>query len=519
VAKPVTDRIGASEDRSFRTPESAPTPPRSDAPRRKNVVVVGGGFAGLSAASALTEQGVHVTLLEGRQHLGGRAYSFVDSKTGDSVDNGQHLFMGCYRETIKFLRRIKSVDRLKFQNALSVDFAGSGGRHAELRCWPLPAPWNLMSGLVRLKTLSWADRWRLRHVYAALRNGMPAGELDRLTVDQWLTLCRQSERAKRHLWDLIAIACLNEESRVASAAPFVTVLQQAFFSGRSSSSIALADVGLSELYVGDSVKYIQDAGGEVRLKSPVQRLEVRRGRVEGVLLRDGTRLGADAVVSAIPAWALLKIVPDLLVDTEAYFQPLKNLAYAPIISIHLWFDQKITDALFAALLDTHIQWLFNRSRIHREAKTKEGYVSLVISGAHDFVDWPDTKVLSLALEELRRIFPKAKEAVLLRSLIIRENQATLSPKTGGEALRPDQESPIANLWVAGDWTKTGLPATIESACVSGHRCAELVLSSFPAVSGAPATLRVQGHAPTLASASDRGGEPIDPLPVAAGDDV
>ena len=198
--------------------------------------------------------------------------------------------------------------------------------------------------------------------------------------------------------------------------------------------------------------------------------------MEGVLLRDGTRLDADAVVSAVPAWALLKIIPDLLVDTEAYFQPLKQLSYSPILSIHLWLDQKITDALFTGLLDTHIQWLFNRSRIHREAKTKEGYVSLVISGAHDFMDWPDAKILSLALEELRRLFPRAKEAVLLRSLVIREAQATLSPRVGGEALRPGHESPIKNLWVAGDWTKTGLPATIESACVSGHRCAEMILS-------------------------------------------
>ena len=471
----------------------------------KNVIVIGGGFAGLSAASALAEQGVRVTLLEGRQILGGRAYSFVDPQTGDSVDNGQHLFMGCYHETIKFLRRIESLGRLKFQSSLSVDFTGSDGRRAELRCWPLPAPWNLMSGLLRLKTLSWADRWRLRHVHAALRRNTPVEELDRLTVDQWLTRCRQSERAKRHLWDLIAIACLNEESRVASAAPFVTVLKQAFFDGPSASSIALADVGLSDLYVRDAARFIQDAGGEVRAKSPVQRLIVRHGRVEGVLLRDGTRLEADAVVSAVPAWALLKIVPDLLVETEAYFQPLKQLSYSPILSIHLWLDQKITDALFTGLLDTHIQWLFNKSKIlntpHPVLRTSlspargegggEGtgrhdqYVSLVISGAHDFMDWPDVRILGLALEELRRLFPKAKEAVLLRSLIIRESQATLSPRVGGEALRPGHESPIKNLWVAGDWTKTGLPATIESACVSGHRCADMIIQKAPKVPPSP----------------------------------
>jgi zeta-carotene desaturase len=280
---------------------------------------------------------------------------------------------------------------------------------------------------------------------------------------------------------LIAIACLNEESRVASAAPFVAVLRQAFFDHASASRIGLANVGLSDLYVRDALSYLQKAGGEARARSPVQRLMIRDGKAKGVILRDGTRLEAEAVVSTVPAWALLKLIPDEVLEKEPYFATLPKLTYAPILSIHLWFDQKITNDLFTGLLDTHIQWLFNRSRIHRDAKTKAGYVSLVISGAHDFIDWPDSALLSLALEELRRIFPQAKEAVLLRSLIIRESQATLSPKVGGEALRPGHVSPIRNFWVAGDWTQTGLPATIESACVSGHRCAEMILKSdFPA---------------------------------------
>jgi len=443
----------------------------------KNVIVIGGGFAGLSAATALAERNIPVTVVEGRQILGGRAYSFTDPKTGDSVDNGQHLFMGCYRETLKFLRRIDGLERLKVQPSLSVNFAGSGDRRASLRCWPLPAPWHLLSGLARLKTLSWMDRWRLRYVRAELQKNTPMETLDRMTVDQWLTFCRQSDRAKRHLWDLIAIACLNEESRIASAAPFVAVLKQAFFDHPSDSCLALSDVGLSDLYVRGAIQYLQSRGGDVRAKCPVHRLLIRDGQVEGVLLRDGTRLEADAVISAVPPGSLLKLVPEEIVERDTYFSSLTHLRYSPIISIHLWFDQKITDELFVGLLDTHIQWLFNRSRIHREATTKEGYVSLVISGAHDFTDWPDTKILSLALEELRRVFPRAKGAVLLRSLVIKELQATLSPVTGSEALRPASESPIRNLWVAGDWTKTGLPATIESACVSGHRCAELVLSS------------------------------------------
>jgi len=438
------------------------------------VIVIGGGFAGLSAATSLVEQGHHVTVLEGRQVLGGRAYSFSDPKTGDSVDNGQHLFMGCYHETLSFLQRIKCMDCLQFQTSLSVPFVGSGNRRASLSCLPLPSPWHLYSGLLRLKTLSWADRLRLRYVQLELQKNKSIEELDQITVDDWLTRCHQSETAKRHLWDLITIACLNEDSRIASAATFVAVLKQAFFEDAIASCIALANVGLSDLYVHEGVSYIEKKGGEVRTKCPVQYLDIREGCVRGVGLRDGGVLEADAVISAVPPWALLKLVPDVLAEKDPYFHRMKQLSYAPIISIHLWFDQAITDDLFVGLLDTHIQWLFNRSKIHRDAKTKEGYISLVISGAHDFVNWTDKKILSMAIEELRRLFPKAQTAALLRSLVIKEAHATLSPKIGTEMLRPAFKSPVERLFVAGDWTKTGLPATIESACVSGHACAELV---------------------------------------------
>ena len=443
----------------------------------KSVIVIGGGFAGLSAATALAEKGYKVTVLEGRQVLGGRAYSFVDPATGDSVDNGQHLFMGCYTETLQFLGRIRSLAGLAFQQSLFIRFVGTGIRRATLRCLSLPAPWHLYSGLLRLKTLSWGDRWRLRHVPAELEKNTPVEELDRITVDDWLKRCKQSERARRHLWDLITIACLNEDPRIASAATFVTVLKQAFFGDANSSQLAFANVGLTDLYVKQATHFIEEHGGEVRARCPVQRLDVRNGRVEGVVLRNGQRLEAEAVISAVPPWSLTKLVPMDFAERDPYFAKMAQLTYAPIVSIHLWFDRAITNELFVGLLDTHIQWLFNRSKIHRSSKTQEGYISLVISGAHGFVDWSDKKILSMALEELKRLFPIADQAALLRSLVIRESHATLSPKVGTESLRPGWASPIPNLWVAGDWTHTGLPGTIEGACLSGHRCAQLVMQS------------------------------------------
>ena len=288
----------------------------------KSTLILGGGFAGLSAATALAERGIPATVIEGRQILGGRAFSFKDADTGDSIDNGQHLFMACYHETVRFLHRIQTLHRLAFQRSLSVPFAGPRGRRAKLSCLPLKAPWHLYSGIARLSTaLSLGDRWRMRHVETALRNAGPNSHLDDITVDAWLTQLHQSDRAKRHFWDLITIATLNEDPKVAAAGPFVTVLKQAFFEDWTASRLALAKVGLSDLYVPESVAMIEKAGGRILTKSPVERLELNENRVTGVVLRDGRRLAADSVISTVPPHAFLKLLPPERIAQDPYFSP------------------------------------------------------------------------------------------------------------------------------------------------------------------------------------------------------
>lgn len=441
----------------------------------KSVIVIGGGFAGLSAATALAQHGYQVTVLEGRQVLGGRAYSFRDAQTGDSVDNGQHLFMGCYRQTQAFLSRIGTLGNLHFDSNLTVNFAGDRGRRAKLSCLPLPSPWHVLSGLLGLRTLTWGDKLRLVFVARALQRAAARPlDYEGMTVEQWLINCRQSERARRNLWDLITIATLNEDPKIASAAPFITVLAQAFFDQRAASRIGIAGVGLSDLYVTAAKQYIEKRGGQVFVKSPVASLEVKDDRIVAVELREGRRMEADWIISAVSPVAFEKMFSPEVRDRHPLFRRILNLRFAPIISIHLWFDREFSRKRFVGLLDTQIQWFFNKARIYG-GETGRGYVSLVISGAHAFVDWTDKKLLTMALEELRRVFPAAREASLTRSLVIKEHQATLSPVVGSEQWRPDHQSPFSNLLIAGDWTKTGLPATIEGACVSGHACADLVL--------------------------------------------
>lgn len=428
-----------------------------------DVIIIGGGFAGLSAATALAERGLRVTLLEARQRLGGRAYSFRDEATGDLVDNGQHLFMACYRETRRFLGRIGTERHLRFQPDLRVDFRTPDARRTALRCPRLPAPYHLLAGFASLSTVSVGDIFRLRHVMADLAVGDPRARAA-LTVSEWLRRNRQSEGIRSNFWTPLTVAALNESPGVASAGDLATVLRQGFMGSREDARLGLSVVGLSELYTAAARGYVEGRGGEVRLGAPVAAIDCRRDRCEGVTLKDGTRLTADAVISAVPPTALLPLLPD--VDW------LRPLPTSPIVSINIWFDRPVMAEPFAGLLGTECQWAFNRSMILNSPS--RGYVALVISAARDHIRRSQQDLVRLAVTDLRRLFPEARSACVTRAFAVKEREATLSPAVG--ILRPGQKSPARNLFLAGDWTDTGLPATIESAVVSGHRCAELILN-------------------------------------------
>ena len=438
----------------------------------ESVVVIGGGFAGLAAATALAEAGVRVTLLEKRPRLGGRASSFRDAVTGDTVDNGQHLFMGCYTETLAFLRRIRTADRIAFQPDLTVEFLEPGRAPDRLRCWPLPAPWHLAGGLAGLRGLSWREKWAARRVARAAREA-PAASLNGTSVSEWLRDLGQSERVRQRFWDVVAVAALNDDPARASAALFAQVLSQGFFASRAGSRLGVSRVGLSDLYTDAAAQFVAARGGAVRTGVGVSRLLIGDGRVEGLFLSDGQTLTADAYISALPWQALRQALPAEWVARDAWFGRLAQLRASPIISINLWFDRSVTSVEFAALLTTQIQWLFNKQRLFAASGTPAGYLSLVISGAHGLIERSSEELTTMAVEEFRRLVPSARSARLRHAHVIKERHATLSAAVEVTPHRLPQETPLPNFFLAGDWTASALPATIESAVASGHRCAAL----------------------------------------------
>ena len=435
----------------------------------KRVVIIGGGFAGLAAGVRLSDRGYEVLLLERRNHLGGRAYSFIDAKTGDVVDNGQHLFMGCYHHTIAFLEKIGRLDRLKFQDRPRVDFLDADG-YTSFDCPPLPAPLNVLAGLFRMKGISVRDKLRTFNLGRAIK-GNGRFSPGALTVDQWLDELGQSERIKKRFWQPMVVATLNQSPDIASARMLKVVLQEAFGGDSKSARIGISRVGLSDLYTDGACDFIKSRGGDVQTGSQVRRLLIERGVIVAVELKDGRRVEGDYFISAVPPEALLAVLPDELRNKE--FARLEALGSSPIVSINLWFDRPIIDREFVGLLGTRSQWIFNKDLILSPGK-QQNQVAVIISAARDFVDWTRNDLVEMAISELHELLPASRAASLLHSVIVKEREATLSHTVESDSLRPGPRTLISNLILAGDWTDTGLPATIESAVMSGDVAADII---------------------------------------------
>jgi squalene-associated FAD-dependent desaturase len=443
----------------------------------RDVAIVGGGFAGLSAGVALAERGFRVALVESKPQLGGRAYSFQDPDSGDFIDNGQHVLMGCYGETLDFLARIGTRGQLFFHQNLEIEMRERGGRRGWLRTAPMPGPFHMSAALLRYRLLTARERWRVMAGSAQMlrmRRREPAA-LERLTVAALMERLGQGTRERECFWYPLATATLNDDPEVASAALLVEVVKRAFFGRRSDSAFVYSRVGLSELYCTAAADFIAARGGVVARHNPVETLELDAdGAVAQLRLRDGSALAAANFIIAVAAPQLLRILP-ASVAGDPFFARLAGLGVSPIVCAHVWLDREVTDAAFIGFIGTATQWVFNKRRIfERHGAHHGGYLSFVISGARRLVDRTNDELLELVMSDLRAMVPTAAEARVVKALVIKEKQATMAPDLESHRLRPASTTPIGNLFLAGDWIETGLPATIESAVTSGRMAAAAV---------------------------------------------
>jgi zeta-carotene desaturase len=445
---------------------------------RFDAVVVGGGFAGLSAAVRLARKGARVLVLEAKARLGGRATSFADRDSGEVVDNGQHVLLGCYHDTFQFLGDIGAMGHVRQQPQLAATMIDERGRKSRLVCPALPSPLHLVAGVLDWDGISWRDRLSVFSMAAPLKLARkslaPGSTLQAAspgeTVENFLLHHGQSARMCRMLWNPLALAALNQRPEHAAAPTFVRVLAEMFGGDVKSAAIAFAAKPLHEMYAEPAREFLTARGSEVRTGATAV-VRTDGDRVVGVE-SNGERWDVDRVVSAVPWFALSGLfgaVPPPLADVV---DRATRMASSPIVTVNLWLDRRVFDEPFVGLPGRAMQWLFDKGALFGGGAT---HLSTVSSGAAELASQPNDAIVSLAMAELSAALPGMRAARLVRASVIREPHATFSLAPGQPA-RPGTETPIRGFFLAGDWIETKLPATIESAVRAGHRAAELCAS-------------------------------------------
>ena len=431
---------------------------------KPTVAIVGGGLSGLAAGCALSANGFKVTVFERRPYLGGRASSYEHPGTGEVVDNCQHVLFGLCTNLIAFYKTIGIENKIRWFDRMT--FIEPRGRQSILEPSPLPAPLHVMPSFLRLKFLNLRDKIALTRALIVLMTQVPKD--DGTSFQDWLVRHRQTPAAIERFWKPILVSALSEDLDRISV-PYAAQVVRETAKSRTARSMGIPSVPLSELY-GAAKNYIVDHGGEVRLRTSVQSFQPTENAVR-LNLQDSQE-EFDYVVLSIPFDSLAKLLPEST-QSMSLREKLLHFETAPITGVHFWFDRQISDLPHAVLLDRTIQWMFHKSMLLTNA-SNASYVELVISSSKSLITKSRQEIIDLALKELREFFPAAREATLLKATVIKEVNATFSPTPGIDQYRPTAQSPWPRVLLAGDWTATGWPATMEGAVRSGYLAAEAI---------------------------------------------
>jgi squalene-associated FAD-dependent desaturase len=444
---------------------------------QKAVAIVGGGLAGLAAGCALADAGLGVTLFERRPYVGGRASSYEHPGTGEVVDNCQHVLLGCCTNLIHFYECLGVKEKIRWFDELT--FIEPGGRASRMAPSFLPAPMHNVPAFLSAKMLNMKDKLAIARAMVEMSRGLPEDSDENFL--SWLYRNKQTEQAIERFWKTVLVSALNEDLDRLSVRYAAQVFRESFMKSAAAGKMGLPSIPLSDLY-GSAVEYIRARGGQVLLRSSVTAIGSKEKSV-GVIGPAGEQQ-FDYVIVAAPFQNVGSILP---ADgaAEPIKQQLTHFEGSPITGIHLWFDREITSLPHAVLLDRTIQWMFHKSKFHesRENTNKESagsgsYIELVVSASKSLVQKSREEILELAARELAEFFPLAKEAKVVKAAVIKEIYATYAILPGLDKYRPMARTQWPRVFLAGDWTATGWPATMEGAVRSGYLAAEAVTESL-----------------------------------------
>jgi len=449
------------------------------------VGIVGGGIAGLAAGCVLSHAGFRVSLFERRPFVGGRASSYEHPGTGEIVDNCQHVLLGCCTNLLDFYRRIGVAEKIQWFDRLT--FIEPGGRRSEIGPSALPAPLHSSPSFLRASSLSWSDKIAISRAMLALMGQLPPDSPK--SFADWLREHQQTQGAIDRFWKVVLVSAINEDLDRISVRYGAQVFRESFLKSAEAGRMGVPTVPLSDLY-SRAISYIEGHDGKVHLRTSVEGVVSEQNGV--VLKSTGAAESFDFVVLAVPHNALDKLLPSQNGSGETSAELRAQIAKfesSPITGIHLWFDREITDLPHAVLLDRTIQWLFQKSKLQPQRQGAEqagSYIELVVSSSKSLVAMGRQEILDLALRELAEFFPTVREAQLLKATVVKEVHATYSALPGSDDYRPASQTPWPRIFLAGDWTATGWPATMEGAVRSGYAAAENVIQEI----GQPASILV-----------------------------
>jgi squalene-associated FAD-dependent desaturase len=427
------------------------------------VIVIGGGLAGLASAAALAGAGHTVRVLESRRFLGGRAtsYEIGTGENAETIDNCQHILLRCCVNLLDFYRRLGVEDKITFYRDFI--FIEPGGRRSTMRAGLLPAPAHFVESFLSLKFLNFSEKLAvMRGINAVKSQYKTRTDLDRISMLDWLKEQRQPPRVIERFWRQVMVSAISEELDATAASHGFQVFRLVFLANKNSYEMGVPAVPLGDFYGVDTWKNVGPA--EFQLRSPVERIVIEDGVVRSVIAR-GEELRADQYICALPFDRVADVAPGLDLDVSGF-------EYAPITGIHLWFDRPVIDVPQATLLDRTIQWIFNK----HEGRA----VQLVVSASRSLLEMPRADVIALAIRELEEFLPAARGAKLEKAHVVKEVKAVLSAKPGLESRRPVSRTNVSNLFLAGDWTRSGWPAIMEGAVRSGYLAAEAVAEAVGA---------------------------------------
>lgn len=446
-----------------------------------HTIVVGGGLAGLAASAALAARGVRVTLLESRPRLGGRASSFVDQATGTVIDNCQHVVMGCCTNYLALCDQLGLTSCFRREEQLN--FVGPGGTICPFRASRLPAPLHLFPAFLGLDYLSLSDTRRLGCALRALAKWKPEPG-HHPSFAEWLRMHNQPAHLIERFWKVVLVSALSETLDRIDIAQARKVFMDGFLRNRHGWEVIIPTVPLDELY-GDVLQHwFDEHSAEIHLRTGVERLEIGEDRCMSAVLRDGSQMEADSFVLATPFPITPRLLPESL-QGDPSVRSISELESAAISSVHLWFDKLFTTLPHAVFTDRISQWFFNRSVLQQSRSGDEGsggesaaYCQVVISDSGEIAQRPQDELIDAVVSELAGVWPEVRDCRLMHQRVVTEHRAVFSVLPGIDERRPAQQSPIANLQFAGDWTRTGWPSTMEGAVRSGFLAAENILRNL-----------------------------------------